>query len=162
MMLVACKQALQKRGVVSYSDIAVYTYGKKMGLAIDFLLLFTQFGFCCVYLVFVSLNLTEFIPLSREHVLFAIAPLFVLFSFIPSLEYIGPVSLLANAALLFGLGIILIAAFVQLSERPIPEISLDVDDFVIWKSLPVMFGISVYAYEGIGVILPCETAMREP
>ena len=53
-----------------------------MGLATDALLIITQFGFCCVYLVFVSHNLTTWIPLSQDVILFASAPAFVLMSYI--------------------------------------------------------------------------------
>ena len=33
---------------------------------------------------------------------------------------------------------------------------------VNWSRLPIAFGIAIYAFEGIGIILPVETSMKEP
>lgn len=162
LMLVQCKQALASKGVVSFSDVAVYTYGKKLGRTIDFLLIFTQFGFCCVYLVIVSENLHGLIGCSRNLIILCITPIFILLSYIPSLDHLGKVSLIANFTLLFALFMIVVVSISQIIYRPIPNVTLDIDEGVVWGSLPVMFGISVYAYEGIGVVLPSETAIKKP
>eukprot|EP00123_Amoebidium_parasiticum_P011143 comp20532_c0_seq1/m.26320 comp20532_c0_seq1/g.26320 ORF comp20532_c0_seq1/g.26320 comp20532_c0_seq1/m.26320 type:complete len:508 (-) comp20532_c0_seq1:422-1945(-) len=162
LMLVRCKEALARRGVVSFSDIGIYTYGRRMGHLIDFLLIFTQFGFCCVYLVFVSQNLSEFLPLSRNQTLFAMAPVFIGLSWIRSMNYIYPFSMLANATILVGLLSVSATAFVQLRDRVLPNQSYEIDEIVNWSDLAVTFGMAVYAFEGIGVVIPCETAMKNP
>ncbi|KNC74981.1 hypothetical protein SARC_12484, partial [Sphaeroforma arctica JP610] len=162
LMLVKTKQHLASRGVVSFSDIGIHLFGNWFGRLIDFLLIFTQFGFCCVYLIFVSENLTEFIPWERQTILLVIAPLFILTSFIRTMSIIAPFSMAANVSLLTGLFIIVVCAFSQMSTRALPHQTYDIEEFVIWKNVAVTFGIAVYAFEGIGVILPCETSMKEP
>eukprot|EP01134_Creolimax_fragrantissima_P005586 CFRG5586T1 len=162
LMLVKTKQHLVSRGVVSFSDIGVYLFGKKFGHLVDLLLIFTQFGFCCVYMVFVSENLTEFLPWSREVILLGIAPFFVLTSFIRTMSFIAPFSMAANITLVSGLFAIVACAISQMETRALPGQTYDIDKWVVWKHVPVTFGIAVYAFEGIGVILPCETSMKEP
>lgn len=162
LMLVRSKQLLARRGVVSFSDVAVHTYGRVGGHVLNFLLCFTQFGFCCVYLVFCAANLTGFIPLPQDTILFMIAPLFVLMSYIRSMSWISPFSAAANVTLVLSLCIIVAASIIQLKDRTIPDVSLTIDVVAVWRTLPVTFGMAVYAYEGIGVVLPCETAMTKP
>jgi len=64
-MLVNCKVSInanpeKKKEVVTYGEVAEASFGKAGIIATDALLLFTQFGFCCVYIIFVSQNTANF------------------------------------------------------------------------------------------------------
>lgn len=65
LMLVNCKVSInanpeKKKEVVTYGEVAEASFGKAGIIATDALLLFTQFGFCCVYIIFVSQNTANF------------------------------------------------------------------------------------------------------
>lgn len=57
-ILVECKRCLKERGinVVTFGDVGEATFGKAGLYLVNLMLLFTQYGFCCVYVVFVSQN----------------------------------------------------------------------------------------------------------
>eukprot|EP00127_Corallochytrium_limacisporum_P001824 Clim_evm9s85 gene=Clim_evmTU9s85 len=166
LLLVQAKHKLASRGAVTYSDIAYFAYGRRMAVAVDALLCFTQFGFCVVYMVFVAENLAQYFPTlpeqeARANVLLFLLPLLIVMSWIRSLAYIGPVSLAANFAIVGGMIIVLIASFIQISQNVVEGAAWNIDWFIAWRTVPIMFGMSVYALEGIGVVLPSETAMKD-
>eukprot|EP01135_Chromosphaera_perkinsii_P005291 Nk52_evm3s334 gene=Nk52_evmTU3s334 len=166
LMLIKTKAMLKDRGAESFADVAYLSFGHKMSVAVNILLVFTQFGFCIVYMVFVSDNVLRFFPtehqdMGRFVVLVVLFPAFYGLALIRSLKWIGPVSAIANILFLFGTGVVEIAALFQLIFNVIPGQALNVDVMVKWDTLPLMFGMAVYAFEGIGVVLPCQTAMKD-
>ena len=62
-LLVRAKHILieQDKKVVTYGDVAEACFGKVGLYIVNAMLIFTQFGFCCVYVVFVSTNVTLFV-----------------------------------------------------------------------------------------------------
>lgn len=135
-----------------------------VGYVITTFLIITQIGFCCVYLVFVPQNVMQAIrgmtggdaisDLACMAIL--IAPL-LLICFIPDLKYLAPVSLIAGAIQTVGLAICL-----YYMVRDLPEITEELPAFGGWGGLPMYFGSAVYAFEGIGLVLPLENKMRTP
>ena len=82
-------------------------------------------------------------------------PMLVLVS-IRNLKYLSPVSMLANLLQFVGLGIIfyyLLQDIPPISERKL---------FSSWGQLPLYFGTAIYAFEGIGIVLPLENEMKTP
>ena len=71
-------------------------------------------------------------------------------------RYLSPVSMLANLLQFVGLGIIF---YYLLQDLPFTwERKL----FATWGQLPLYFGTAIYAFEGIGVVLPLENQMKTP
>ncbi|XP_077302200.1 proton-coupled amino acid transporter-like protein acs [Arctopsyche grandis] len=128
---------------------------------VNIFLCITQLGFCCVYFVFVATNLQKI--LDRYDVIFdlhlhmVIVLLPILLScMIRNLKYLTPFSMLANLMMIVGLAITLYFACTDLphpSERPY---------IADWSRLPLYFGTTIYAFEGIGLVLPLKNEMREP
>ncbi|CAL4062977.1 unnamed protein product, partial [Meganyctiphanes norvegica] len=143
----------------------VRSWAPTVGVIITTFLIITQLGFCCVYFVFVAQNLRQafecMIPggtdLSQlEYMAIIIIPI-LLVCYIPDLKYLAPVSLIAGVIQFFGL---LITFYYIL--RDIPEVEEKVPGFAGWSGLPLYFGSAIYAFEGIGLVLPLENKMRTP
>jgi len=122
----------------------------------------TQLGFCCVYFVFVAVNLREVIKhfsgwdLSvHQYLLILLFPM-ILLNWVRNLKYLTPVSFFAAVVTVMGLGI---TFFYMLQDLPHTS---TVKAFGSWKQLPLYFGTAIYAFEGIGVVLPLENNMKNP
>lgn len=130
---------------------------------ITFLLL-TQFGFCCAYSIFVADTLTAVISnLTERHVQLTVLqvmvielPFMILYCFIRDLKTLSIFSTLANV--LQSIGIVLIFSNLLTDLPP----SWDRPTFASWSTLPLYFGTVVYAFEGIGIVLPLQKEMKEP
>ncbi|KAK6640610.1 hypothetical protein RUM44_012306 [Polyplax serrata] len=72
------------------------------------------------------------------------------------LQFLTPVSLLASILTVSGLGI---TFFYMLHDLPRTS---TVRSFSSWSQLPLYFGTAIYAFEGIGVVLPLENNMKTP
>lgn len=141
---------------------------------VGFFLVVTQLGFCCVYFVFLAENFKQVIEAangtttncqnnetvvlmptmdSRLYML-SFLPFLVLLTFIRSLRILSIFSLLANVSMLVSL--ITIYQFI-VQRIPDPH-SLPL--VAPWKTYPLFFGTAVFAFEGIGVVLPLENKMK--
>jgi len=153
---------------------------------VDGLLAFTQVGFCCVYVVFLAEQVAYWLPPSIpwQAVVLGWYPVLVLLSWIRTLQVLSYVSLLATIVTSFSLLVIYGAAFAFMAENifDAPDTSstgavetpfdfdsdgdLDtVGDWtwgVRWTTLSISFGIAVYSYEAIGIVLPIETSYQHP
>jgi len=174
-LLVGNSQELSKRtgaSYLSYSDVSYTTFVtssspslRKLApyarIVTDIFLCITQLGFCCVYFVFVSQNIEQlFKPIIgeldyRAYMAMFLIPMLLLVS-IRNLKYLSPVSMLANLLQFTGLGITFYYLFQDMP--PITERKY----VASWSQFPLYFGTAIYAFEGIGIVLPLENQMRHP
>ncbi|XP_077517690.1 proton-coupled amino acid transporter 1-like isoform X4 [Amblyomma americanum] len=173
-ILVECNHILSKKTGLRTLDFAgVAQYSFKFGphclrrysgfarSAVNCFLLLTQFGFCCVYFVFVATSMKEVlhgagIEMNVYVCLAILLPFMVLYNFIRSLRMLALASTLANLLQTTGMVLIfynLLQDMPNISERPL---------FVGWSRLPIYFGTVIYAFEGIGIVLPLENEMKTP
>ncbi|CAM4587400.1 unnamed protein product [Eretmochelys imbricata] len=143
---------------------------------VGFFLILTQLGFCCVYFVFLADNLKQVISAangttndchsnkttvltptmdSRLFIL-SLLPFLVLLVYIRNLKFLSIFSMLANLAMLSSL--IMINWYIITS---IPDPS-NLPLVAGWKTYPLFFGTAIFAFEGIGVVLPLENKMKNP
>ncbi|XP_014641644.1 PREDICTED: proton-coupled amino acid transporter 1 isoform X2 [Ceratotherium simum simum] len=143
---------------------------------VDFFLIVTQLGFCCVYFVFLAENFKQVIEAanattsnchnnetviltptmdSRLYML-TFLPFLVLLVFIRNLRVLSVFSLLANVSMLVSL-VMIYQFIVQRIPNPsrLPLVAS-------WKTYPLFFGTAIFAFEGIGMVLPLENKMKDP
>ncbi|XP_039286721.1 proton-coupled amino acid transporter-like protein CG1139 [Nilaparvata lugens] len=174
-ILLKCSTTLKKRRKLSYyPDFAetvemcfeegpqsLRKFAKFTGSITYFMIIFMQFGFCCVYILFIS-NTSKYISDSyglnldlRVHMCIMMVPL-ILSSLVRSLKYIVPISLTANLCMIFG-----IASTMYIVMQDLPPVSSRryIGDL---GNVPLFFGTAVYSFEGIGLVLPLKREMKNP
>lgn len=128
---------------------------------INSFLIITQIGFCCVYFVFVAVNLQEVVAHywtmldTRVYLIMMLIPM-ILLNLVKNLKYLTPVSFIASVLTISGL---VICFYFMLQDLPRTD---TVKGFSSWAQLPLYFGTAIYAFEGIGVVLPLENNMKNP
>ncbi|XP_078326492.1 neutral amino acid uniporter 4-like isoform X2 [Crassostrea virginica] len=170
-MLMTCSDILKERPIsmgqrVGYAGvvenclatgpICLRKFQRVGRLVINVFLIVTQLGFCCVYIVFVAQNFRQVILSSNEanphlDLLIMGIELIVVVIYcttIQSLHGLSYFSLIANFLNFAGLIFVL---FYVVQDSP-PQSKRPA--FVGWFDLPMYFGTAVYAFEGIGLVMP--------
>lgn len=143
-------------------------------------LIFTQVGFCCVYIMFVvenlqtaCLNLFQ-VQYSIVTYLLLVFPIIGLTSCSSNLKYLARISTLANILQLTGLALIFYDllqfhtygnSYQDQTSSSANATSIQVHQFIskdIVNGLPLFFATAVYAFEGIGLVLPLLKEMQYP
>ncbi|CAG9578710.1 unnamed protein product [Danaus chrysippus] len=173
-MLVQCSHELcirNQRPAMSFAEvvedafamgpIALRPYAKKFRTIVNIFLVITQLGFCCVYFLFVATNLQDtmhffHLNLSVHSYLAIIFPPMLALGLLKNLKYLTPVSLIAAIMTAWGL---IITFYYILQDLPHTN---TVKAFASWHQLPLYFGTAIYAFEGIGMVLPLENNMKTP
>uniref|UniRef100_A0A665V676 Proton-coupled amino acid transporter 1-like n=1 Tax=Echeneis naucrates TaxID=173247 RepID=A0A665V676_ECHNA len=151
-------------------------WGKR---TVNLFLIITQLGFCCVYFVFLSDNVkqvveaanattfscqvnhtnqTQILVKSFDSRLYMLCflPAIILLVFTPNLKYLAPLSLVANLVMTASLILIYFYSLTNISYPiSLPKVGRA-------KDYPLFFGTAIFAFEGIGVVLPLENKMQRP
>ncbi|CEP63902.1 Avt4p LALA0_S09e05050g [Lachancea lanzarotensis] len=155
--------------VASFGDIGQSLYGPWMKFIILLSLVLTQLGFSGAYIIFTAKNLLSFIDsvfhwpqVTILHLLMLQLIIFVPLSFIRSISKLSLPSLAANFFVMGGILIVIGLTgkhlFVDLGCKPADGITMIFDP----NRWTLFAGTAIFAFEGIGLIIPVQSSMKHP
>ncbi|XP_011676647.1 proton-coupled amino acid transporter 1 isoform X1 [Strongylocentrotus purpuratus] len=141
-------------------------------IVVNVFLVITQFGFCCVYFLFIADNIhavyEQFYPHSvpdEKVFVLMVAPMIILLVYIRNLDDFAPLSTIANVLSFVGIAILfeyMLTHFGHGSGKA-PPFKLSELTFVgDVGGIAFFFGTAMYSFEGIGVVLPLENKTQHP
>ncbi len=146
---------------ISYSDIGRAAFGSKGAKIVDFAIVTAQMGFATAYLIFIGSNVEAALGTCIGSSSWAtIAALLVCpLVWMRSLKKLSFGAVLADCAIVFGLIVIFVYAFINASDKNRPKqepaVALGTSPFIF-------FGMAVFAFEGAGIVLPMKQSMANP
>lgn len=169
-LLVEAKETLISRGerVFTFGDVCQKAWGKFGrigGILVDIILCFCQLGVCTSYIAFLGQNTQALLaPVTSLpwHVFAAIwIVIMMALSWIRTLKSLAPLATIATGCLAGGLVAITIAALMSLSDN-LKAHTFVKPKLIDWSHLPNMISIAIFAFEGIGFVIPAQTAIKDP
>ncbi|XP_031355774.1 proton-coupled amino acid transporter-like protein CG1139 [Photinus pyralis] len=131
------------------------------GHFVNVFLLIYQFGTCCVYIVFIGVNIqavaNQYVTeIAVEYYMLMILLPLILVNWIRNLKTLAPLSTFANFITVGSFAIVLYYLFTTGFTFEDREAVANV------KTLPLFFGTVLFSLEAIGVIIPLENEMKSP
>eukprot|EP00761_Pharyngomonas_kirbyi_P011360 gb/GECH01011385.1/.p1 GENE.gb/GECH01011385.1/~~gb/GECH01011385.1/.p1 ORF type:complete len:472 (+),score=82.99 gb/GECH01011385.1/:1-1416(+) len=171
-LLLQAKNRLREEGrgqADSYGAIGREVFGWPGEVLVNMLLVFTQTGFGIAYLIFIAATLTKLFPMGPEipyatqHIMWVAAAICVLMpiALLRSPKFLEPFALIGEITTIMALVPIYVVFIAVLVHNPDHFHST----FLEWRTsyfsnFPVFFGICVFSFEGIGVVIPVQDSMK--
>ena len=150
----------------SFGDMGFHLYGRWMRNLINFSLVISQIGFSSAYIVFVSENLQAFVlavSKCRTYIDIKLMILMQMAVFLPlslyrNINNIQKLALVADAFILLGLVYLYYYdLFTIVSQGGVSDIvAFNPRDWTLF------IGTAIFTFEGIGLVIPIQTSMRDP
>ncbi|KAF7966035.1 hypothetical protein HWV62_40435 [Athelia sp. TMB] len=149
----------------SFGDIGGALYGPWMRYCILTSIAVSQIGFVAAYTIFVSQNLQAFVSAVTDCVRIISLKYFILMqivvlvplALVRNLAKLSVTALIADAFILAGLIYVFGSEAAVLARQGPADVAL-----FNAKDFPLFVGTAVFAFEGIGLVIPITDAMREP
>lgn len=165
LILVYSKQMTK---VSSFGDIGSKLYGKWLQQLIILSIIISQVGFIAAYMVFTSTNIQAFLSntLGIKDIdisWFIIGQLVLLIplSLIRDITKLSLVAVFANFLILFGLFTIIYFIMNDLIDQNF-ELGPGIEFWFNQKQFSLFIGTAIFAFEGIGLIIPIQDSMIYP
>lgn len=149
-----------------YGEIGEAIGGKKLRAIILGSITFSQIGFVCAGIIFTAENLFSFLdavvkgsaPLSINALIGLQLIVLVPLALIRNISKLGSSALLADVCILLGLGYIY---YYDISSLATEGLNTTVEMFNP-RDFTLTVGSAIFTFEGIGLILPIQSSMKEP
>ena len=157
--------------VLSFAELGLKLYGNWLQRLILFLIVISQIGFVAAYIVFTLENLRAFVSTVSGYdvgdfdiVWFIIFQVIVLvpLSLIRDITKLSLLAVLANFFILIGLVTILYFIFYELLVENHGSMGPNIEFFFNKNEFSLFIGVAIFAFEGIGLIIPIQESMVYP
>ncbi|XP_078163052.1 amino acid transporter AVT3C-like [Carex rostrata] len=165
MLLVKTRRRLDAK-ISSFGDLGAAVCGAGGRLSVDLMIVLSQAGFCVGYLIFISNSLAHLYPLETpiSSVLFAPKAIYIwaLLPFqlglnsIKTLTLLAPLSIFADVVDLGAMGVVLGQDVSIFLSNQLPVRAFSNPSMLLYG-----IGVAVYAFEGIGMVLPLEAEAKD-
>lgn len=162
---------LPTSGRLTFEDLGTLAYGRGGRASIQLCIFSLQFGVCTVYISLVadSLQLIAAGVLTQQQAAVLAAAPCLLLALLPDLSHLWLLSAIGTLAMLFALSSTVVAAVSELALANSTALAVDValTDAVGGQDSPLLLRLggtlatSVYALEGMAIVLPVGNAMSE-
>lgn len=150
----------------SFGDMGLHLYGRWMRNMINFSLVISQIGFSSAYIVFVSENLQAFVLavtncrtfIGIGYMILMQMVIFLPLSLYRNINNIQKLALIADAFILAGLAYLYYYDIFTIVDQG------GISDIINFNpsSWTLFIGTAIFTFEGIGLIIPIQTGMKDP
>lgn len=149
---------------ITYPEVGEWAYGSHFHSYTSFCIATQQLAICTVFFSFLGENLLAVLNaispnkiwVSHVTVVTFCLPFIMILSFIPSLKQLAPFMGLATILLFSGFGVLAFLIAENWANRPTQESAIH------FRQIPLGLCAILYSFEGICLILPVESSMKEP
>ncbi|KAI9013829.1 transmembrane amino acid transporter protein-domain-containing protein [Phycomyces nitens] len=150
----------------SYGDVGRVLYGPWLRYAALFFICLTQMGFVASYMIFVSQNIGAVIdiltecaaPFDSNYIIWMAILVIVPTTWLRKIGRFSWFAILADVFILFGVVVAIYSSADKIAADGVgPNITL-----INSNSFALMIGTAVFAFEGVGMIVPVVEGMKRP
>lgn len=161
--LYAMLRLLQCRILVggTYGHIGHAAFGSWGRRAVQTSIILMQAGFCCTYVIFVAQNMAQVlafmgVPVPTSTLILLQILVYIPLSWIRYISYFTISNLIADVFILYGLAYILGNSFSLIATEGVQDVT-----YFNQRDYPVFVGTAVFTFEGIGLVIPTQTALNK-
>ena len=139
---------------IEFREVGQHAFGPIGLLVVELAIVFSQVGFCCAYLIFITEAISDFFPQfpMYYYLIPVLFPLFFLVS-LSKLNSLGVFSIFANFITLTAYTIVLGCELDNIVTGDKKDIKMSNA-----SAFPFFFSVSIYCYEGAGLIFSLESS----
>lgn len=145
--------------IASFGDLGLAVAGPVGRAAVDAMIILSQAGFCVGYLIFISNTLAHLFKIQSVAVfspksvyIWGMLPFQLGLNSIKTLTHLAPLSIFADVVDIGAMGVVLGEDVAVYLDRQLPLTAFNGNISVMLYGL----GVAIYAFEGIGMVLPLE------
>ncbi|KAK9284918.1 hypothetical protein L1049_024099 [Liquidambar formosana] len=173
MLLVYTRRKLESHlgftKITSFGDLGFTVCGPIGRLSVDVMIILSQAGFCVSYLIFIANTLAYIFNYSTTNLdpriwgftpksvyIWGCFPFQLGLNSVPTLTHLAPLSIFADIVDIGAMGVVMVEdIMIFLKEMPVLQA------FGGFSMFFYGLGVAVYAFEGIGMVLPLESETKE-